>query len=248
MKPRFLVTGANSDIAEETARLLSERGSEVIGLDLAEAVNPELFLSFALADLSEPDALSKVSELVGGQPLAGLIGVAGARPRPELETARDAYGLLDPEAFATVVADNLLSQYVALMGSRDALLKGVTEWGQASWTMVGSINSLVGFGDPAYSAGKAGLQGMMLALTKPLGRLGVRINVVAPGSVDTRTRRQNGGPLSAEMRAAISETTALNKIADPGDIARALVSVACDLKQMTGQTLVIDGGQMVTRS
>jgi NAD(P)-dependent dehydrogenase (short-subunit alcohol dehydrogenase family) len=242
VKQRFLVTGANSDIARETARLLVERGAEVIGLDLVELERPELFASFARLDLSEPGALNEVGKLVGDHPLAGLIGVAGARERPELEAERDQFGWLEPEAFATVVADNLLVQYVAFKGSHEALLKGVAEWGEASWTMVGSINALAGYGGPAYSAGKAGLQGLMLALTKPLGRLGVRINVVAPGSVDTQARRHDG-----RVRETLSETTALNKIAGPEDIARALVSVACDLTHMTGQTLVIDGGQMVAR-
>ena len=210
---------------------------------MVEADGPKLFASYAPVDLSEPGALGEVQELVGEQPLAGLLGVAGARPRPELEAERDEFGWFEPEAFATVVADNLLTQYVALKGSREALLKGVAEFGQASATMVGSINSLVGFGDPAYSGGKAGLHGLMLGVTRSLGRLGVRINIVAPGSVNTRTRRHNSEPPSERL----SETTALNKIAGPEDIARALVSVTCDLTHMTGQTLVIDGGQIVAR-
>jgi NAD(P)-dependent dehydrogenase (short-subunit alcohol dehydrogenase family) len=223
---------------------LGERGAEVIGLDLVEAPDPELFDSFVLLDLSDQGA---VTELLGDRPLAGLIGVAGARPRPELETERDEYGWLEPGAFATVVADNLVSQYVAFKGSSEALLKGVAEWGHASWTMVGSVNSLAGYGNPAYSAGKAGLHGLMLALTRPLGRLGVRINIVAPGSVDTRARRRDDASLNEERREAIAETTALNRITEADDVARALVSVACDLTQMTGQTLVIDGGQLVVR-
>jgi NAD(P)-dependent dehydrogenase (short-subunit alcohol dehydrogenase family) len=247
LKQRFLVTGANSDIAQEAARLLVERGAEVVGVDMAEPEGAEPFASFALIDLGEPEALSELRKLLGNQPLAGLIGVAGSRPRPELDAERDEYGWLEPQAFATVVADNLLVQYVAFKGSSDALLKGVAEWGQTSWTMVGSINALAGFGGPAYSAGKAGLQGLMVAMTTPLGRLGVRINLVAPGSVDTRTRRGNGNSPGGELWDTLAKTTALNKIAGPEDIGRALVSVACDLTHMTGQCLVIDGGQLVAR-
>lgn len=216
-------------------------------MDIIEPKRVEPFASFALIDLSEPEALSEVRKLLGDQPLAGLIGVAGSRARPELEAERDEYGWLEPEAFATVVADNLLVQYVAFKGSSDALLQGVAEWGQTSWTMVGSINAVAGFGGPAYSAGKAGLHGLMVALTAPLGRLGVRINLVAPGSVDTQARRENGDSPGGELWDTLSKTTALNKIAGPEDIARALVSVACDLTHMTGQSLVIDGGQLVAR-
>jgi NAD(P)-dependent dehydrogenase (short-subunit alcohol dehydrogenase family) len=245
VKQRFLITGANSDIAVGAARLLIDRGAEVIGLDMVDLENPELFEAFVRLDLSEPGATSALGDQLGDQPLAGLIGVAGARPRPELERERDEYGWLEPQAFATVVADNLLSQYVAFKGSHEALQKGVAQWGQASVTMVGSINAQSGYGDPAYSAGKAGLQGMTVALTKPLGRLGIRVNVVAPGTVDTRASRKNGERLSAEQEDAILESIALGGVAGAGDIASALVSVACDLTHMTGQTLVIDGGQLV---
>jgi NAD(P)-dependent dehydrogenase (short-subunit alcohol dehydrogenase family) len=190
--------------------------------------------------------VSELGNWVGDQPLAGLIGVAGARRRPELEREVDEYGWYRPEAFATVVADNLLSQYIAFRGSYEGLRKGAAEWGQASVTMVGSINAQSGYGDPAYSAGKAGLLGMMVALTKPLGRLGIRINIVAPGTVDTTASRKDGGArLSDDQREAILETIALGEVGGAGDIAGALVSVACDLTHMTGQTLVIDGGQVV---
>jgi NAD(P)-dependent dehydrogenase (short-subunit alcohol dehydrogenase family) len=216
-------------------------------VDIVEPEGAEPFASFELIDLGEPEAMSEVRKLLGDEPLSGLIGVAGSRSRPELEAERDEYGWLDPEAFATVVADNLQVQYVAFKGSSDALLQGAAEWGQTSWTMVGSINAMSGFGGPAYSAGKAALHGLMVALTKSLGRLGVRINLVAPGTVDTRTRRENGDSPGTELWDTLSQTTALNKIAGPEDIARALVSVACDLTHMTGQSLVIDGGQLVVR-
>ena len=98
-------------------------------------------------------------------------------------------------------------------------------------------------------AGKINLDSAKAETTgagQPVGRHGLRINIVAPGTVDTRNPRRDGRPLSEEKREAISETTALGKVAEADDVARALVSVACDLTHMTGQTLVIDGGQLPT--
>jgi len=61
VKPRFLVAGANSDIAREGARLLVERGAEVVDVDIIEPKRAESFASFALIDLSEPEAHALVS-------------------------------------------------------------------------------------------------------------------------------------------------------------------------------------------
>jgi NAD(P)-dependent dehydrogenase (short-subunit alcohol dehydrogenase family) len=99
---------------------------------------------------------------------------------------------------------------------------------------------------PAYSAAKAGLVGMMRALTAPLGAEGIRVNVVAPGTVRTpRTERiWSSDPGHFER---LERGTALGKLGTPDDVSRVFVALATWLTHVTGQVIVVDGGQMVKR-
>jgi 3-oxoacyl-[acyl-carrier protein] reductase len=119
--------------------------------------------------------------------------------------------------------------------------------GDRSVTFTSSWNALTGAGMPAYSAAKAGLIGLMHALTGPLGADGIRVNVVAPGTVVTpRTQRIWASDVGHFER--LADTTALGRLGAPVDIARTFVALATELTHVTGQVIVVDGGQMVKRS
>ena len=87
---------------------------------------------------------------------------------------------------------------------------------------------------------------MMHALVPPLGREGIRVNVVAPGTVRTpRTERIWAGDDGHWER--LEASTALGRLGTPDDVARAYLALATQLTHVTGQVLVVDGGQMVKR-
>jgi NAD(P)-dependent dehydrogenase (short-subunit alcohol dehydrogenase family) len=86
----------------------------------------------------------------------------------------------------------------------------------------------------------------MRALTAPLGREGIRINVVAPGTVRTpRTERIWAHVPDHFPR--LEATTALGRLASPDDVARAYLALATLLTHVTGEVLVVDGGQSTKR-
>ena len=87
---------------------------------------------------------------------------------------------------------------------------------------------------------------MMHALVDPLGGEGIRINVIAPGSVRT-PRTERIWQHDADHFERLEAGTALGRLGTPDDIARSFIALATLLSHVTGQVLVVDGGQMVKR-
>lgn len=107
-------------------------------------------------------------------------------------------------------------------------------------TFVSSINALLSFGLPAYSAAKAGLIGFTRVLASELGNDGIRVNCVAPGTVETD--RSRGEP---KDRDCYLKGTILNRFAEPNEVAEAVYCLAEQLTSVTGHTLVTDCGQSI---
>jgi NAD(P)-dependent dehydrogenase (short-subunit alcohol dehydrogenase family) len=95
----------------------------------------------------------------------------------------------------------------------------------------------------AYGAAKAGLMSLVRSAAVELGPRGVRVNAVAPGAVWTP---RVAGLLGEEGRRRNTENAPLGRMAEPADIASALLFLASPLSSyVTGQTLVVDGGVTV---
>jgi len=96
---------------------------------------------------------------------------------------------------------------------------------------------------PGYSSAKAGLLGLVVALALPLGRRGIRVNAVAPGTVLTERLRASYGAAGDELNPRLVAASATRRETRPDDVARAVVAVV-GMEQMTGQRIVVDGGQL----
>ena len=106
-----------------------------------------------------------------------------------------------------------------------------------------NIASIVGVtGNPGqvnYAASKAGLIGLTKSLARELGGRGVTANVVAPGYVATDMTAE----LTDEQRAAMADPIPLGRVAEPDDVAGAVLYLASPLANyVTGQVLCVDGG------
>lgn len=238
-----LVTGAAGAIGAAAARAFLSAGWRVVGLDRDGAVEEERpGYRGVRVDLSDEAALERaVAAVEPWGPLAHVVGVAGGALPEEPSTQGDPAGI-DPAVFRASIEANLTTQFLVLRACLPWMRRGT---GDRSVTFTSSWNALTGCGMPAYSAAKAGIIGMMRALVGPLGREGIRVNVVAPGTIRTPRTEQiwSGDPGHFERLAA---DVPLGRLGLPEDVARAFVGLA-GLSHVTGQVLVVDGGQLLAR-
>ena len=96
--------------------------------------------------------------------------------------------------------------------------------------------------ETAYSATKGGLIAFVKGLAKELGPSGIRVNAVAPGSIDTDML----SCFTAEDKAGMVENTYLGRLGAPEDIARAVCFLASERAEfITGQILGVDGAMVI---
>lgn len=240
-----LVTGSAGAIGSATVARFIELGMTVLGIDRSPAPDsaPPTRYRHSTVDLMDPDATQAHVDhaLRGLPPLGHVVGIAGGALPFEPGTQDDPQQVT-LEQFRASIDANLTTQFSLVRISLRHLAGPVDE--DRSITLTSSFNALSAQGLPAYSAAKAGIIGLMHGLVKPLGMRGIRINVVAPGTVLTpRTERLwSADPGHFERLAA---GTAMARLAVPGDIADAFASVTLHLRHMTGQVVVVDGGQTV---
>jgi NAD(P)-dependent dehydrogenase (short-subunit alcohol dehydrogenase family) len=98
-------------------------------------------------------------------------------------------------------------------------------------------------GGPHYSAAKGAVQTLAKAMARELGPDGIRVNAVAPGTIDTPLL---DGKITDETKLAIAEGTPLRRLGTPEDIANAFLFLASDMSSfVTGVVLDVNGGNHI---
>ena len=233
-----LVTGGSRGLGLAIASRLASCGYHVIALARSEsdalraamAAHGEALIFHAgdLADTARIGAMvGEVRARVG--PLYGLINNAGLGTAGLLSMMRDR----DIEALVRLntLAPMLLAKYVvrSMMSERQGRIVNISSVVASSGYKALS----------AYSATKASLEGFTRSLAREVGPLGITVNAVAPGFVDTAMTHA----LSESERGQIKRRSALGRMAEPGDVAGAveyfLGEKACNI---TGVVLTVDAG------
>jgi 3-oxoacyl-[acyl-carrier protein] reductase len=229
-------------------------GSRGLGLALVEALLADGYRvstcsrspSDALERLAGPDLYWKACRIgdgadvraffdaalawAGDAPLWALVNNAGI--------AREGVLATFPEVDAEeVIQVNLTG---AIQAARAFLRAKLVKRGPGRIVNVSSIIGQRGYvGLAAYSASKAGLDGLTRSLAREVGRLAVTVNSVAPGYLDT----EMSGTLAADQREQIVRRTPLGRLGRVEDVVPVVRFLLGDgAAFVTGQTLVVDGG------
>jgi NAD(P)-dependent dehydrogenase (short-subunit alcohol dehydrogenase family) len=242
-----IVTGAADGIGWATAQQLAAEGWSVALLDLqgdaavaraAELGAQHLGLACDVSDeTSVQTAVAAVAARLGR--IDALVNNAGIGDQTGPTTEQNV------AAFDRVLAVHLRGTFLMSQAVGKLMLQAASVPGQGRGAIVnlGSIASTIGLPSRnAYSAAKAGVLGMTRALASEWARAGIRVNAVAPGYVRTALVADlaRKGAIDAK---GIAHRTPMGRMAEPAEIAKAIVFLAGPgASYITGAVLPVDGG------
>ncbi len=244
-----VVTGGASGIGAASARLLAAKGAKVVVADLQEdkgnALADEIGGAFCKVDVTNTDDIINAIEMAKSMgPLRVLVNSAGigwAQRTVGKDGSYESAANLD--AFKKVIAINLI-------GTFDCIRLAATAMGQTEPMDFGergaivNIASIAAFdgqiGQAAYSSSKGGIVGMTLPVARDLAAIGVRVNTVAPGLIDTPIygEGENSEAFKANLQRGVPFPQRLGL---PEELASMVVECITN-SYMNAETIRVDGG------
>jgi len=250
-----IITGANSGIGRATARLFAREGAKIVCCDIQETISPRI------------DQLIKEKE--GGQAVFATIDVT----RPDdcermVKTALDSFGDVDilynnagagirkkvhehtDEEWSFVLNTNLNAMF---RGARAVLPHFIKKKSGNIVTTASTFGLLASPNYPGYCATKAAIINLTREMALDYGPMGIRINCVCPGAIETPRfrgfppRATLGEGMTDEQRKLMGDSNkALLRMGRPEEIAYGVLFLVSDEASfVTGHALVIDGGQTI---
>jgi 3-oxoacyl-[acyl-carrier protein] reductase len=233
-----IVTGGSRGLGLGITRQLAASGYHAIAV--ARKQSPELtdaiaaapesihFVPFDLSDIEGISCLVKTVRKDFG-PIYGLVNNAGIGPEGTL-------AMMPVSEIEQVVRVNTLAPVVLTK----FVVRGMLADGGGRIVNIASVVGSNGFsGLAAYGATKASLIGFTRSLAREVGKLGITVNAVAPGFIDTDMTQS----LSAEARDKIIRRSALRRMAEVDDVANAVeYLLSAKAKNITGTVITVDAG------
>jgi 3-oxoacyl-[acyl-carrier protein] reductase len=237
-----IVTGASRGLGLGIARTLAAVGYRVIGVARketsqlqAEMENAERdypgSMHFEAFDLSEIEKIPQLVRNVRKQfgPVYGLVNNAGVGFDGVLALMRTSQ--IEQLVRINTLSPIVLSKYV---------VRAMIADGGGRIVNIASIVGFTGYsGLSVYAATKASMIGFTRSLAREVGRMGVNVNSIAPGFVDTEMTEG----LGEKQRQQIVRRSALRRLAGVDDVANSVEFLLSDkAKSITGTVLTVDAG------
>ncbi|MDG2049059.1 MAG: SDR family NAD(P)-dependent oxidoreductase [Myxococcota bacterium] len=242
-----LVTGGASGIGAASARRLAVLGAKPVICDLNEekgkAIAEELsgtFVKTDVSDESQVQAAVEAAQALG--PLRALVNAAGLGSASR--TVNREGKPFPLEQFEFVIRVNLIGTFNCLRLAAAAMSQQEPMDADGQRGAVVNIASVAAFdgqiGQAAYSASKGGVVGMTLPIARDLAAVGIRVNTIAPGLIDTPIYGQ--GEASDQFKANLGRNVLFPKrLGDGTELASMVVELITN-DYMNAETLRVDGG------
>lgn len=206
------------EAVESLARELKEIGGEhhLVQADVSKVDDVELLVDEARTRLGSVEVLVNNAGVISHVPFADL----------------------PLEEWQRIIDTNLTAAFLVTQKALPLLGEG------ASVINVGSRAAVVGIPMRAhYTASKAGMIGLTRSLCKELGRQGIRVNLVAPGVINTDEAGALSDDEAEKYKQRYQNLMALGRFGKPEEVAGAVIFLASDLSAyITGETIHVDGG------
>jgi NAD(P)-dependent dehydrogenase (short-subunit alcohol dehydrogenase family) len=220
-----LLVGASSAIGQAIAERFARDGDAVVGASIHPLEQTALRRHLVVDCATEAGATEAVSAVVADHGRLDVVVLAAA------VTATTSITETEPDQWAATLDSVLTCAY-------QVCRQAIPEMGAGSAIVaVSSVQARVTVPErPAYSAAKAGLEGLVRQLALEYGPRGIRVNAVAPGAI-----------VPGGYRAELAEGYPLGRPGRPSEVADAVHYLAgAEASFITGATLPVDGGLMAT--
>lgn len=244
-----IVTGGASGIGAASARRLAERGAKVVVADLQEDKGNELAQeiggAFCRVDVTNTDDIINAVEMAKSMgPVRVLVNSAGigwAQRTVGKDGSYESAANLD--AFKRVISINLIGSFdcIRIAGTAMSTTEPLDDGERGAIVNIASVAAFDGqIGQASYSASKGGLVGMTLPIARDLAAIGVRVNTVAPGLIDTPIYGEGEG--SEAFKANLQKGVLFpQRLGSPDELASVVVECVTN-SYLNAETIRVDGG------
>lgn len=233
---KVLITGGSGGIGAGLVRAFCQNGDEVVftyhkNLEVAKRLATQTGATALCVDTGKSEdvrfIVQSAKDIMGG--IDVLVYAAGTACIKLFDTTTD-------EDWDTLVRNNLSGAFYTCREVSKIMLGAHA----GRIILIGSMWGKVGAScEVAYSATKAGVRGMTMALAKELGPSGITVNCIEPGVIDTPMN----ACFDADTRQALAEDTPVGRLGTPEDVAALALFLASDAASfVTGQCIGVDGG------
>lgn len=244
---KAIVTGGASGLGAGTVTAIIEAGGKAAIFDLPTSNGAKLAASlgdrawFVPVDVRQPDLVEQAVDHAaeGMEGLNLCVNAAGVGTAHRTLT-RD--GLMFPlDLFTSTLAINLVGLFDVTRNAARVMAENTPD-SEGERGVIINVASIAAFegqiGQAAYSASKGGIVALTLPLARDLGSIGVRVNTIAPGIMDTPMMAR----APAEVRESLAEISVFPKrLGTPADFAKLVIAIA-ENTMINGEVIRLDGG------